>query len=319
MKLPQEIQSVLTPELILRTNELYHDLENTLYDGRHGGMHETVSPLWKKFFSEYLPRGQNRTVLDYGCGTGYVSLIAAGFLGPGDTLICADISQAMVDVCRENIEETSPPFQVQTLKISGMGIDLPSASVDVLASNSVLHHLPDLAAFGAEAHRILKPGGPLMAGNEPNGERADYPAVVRADLAMRCFSDPSYFVHRFVERSSLAERLLRGILSRVSPSYRRRNAMLSEIARRLRDEHLIERRLRGTEIQQIVDIHTQYGFREQKLLEGPFAGFEAVEWTTRWFVTSGLGGLGGRLDRKMARKHPRSGSGLSFVLKRSGG
>jgi SAM-dependent methyltransferase len=39
---------------------------------------------------------------------------------------------------------------------------LPDTSVDIAFSRAVIHHLPDLPAALAEAHRILKPGGTVI-------------------------------------------------------------------------------------------------------------------------------------------------------------
>ena len=109
---------------------------------------------------------------------------------------------------------------------------------------------------------------------------------------------------------------MRRLLSRSSKSYRLRNKMLDEIARRLKEEGLLDFDLRGTEIQQVVDIHTQSGFDVQELLRNVFAGFELVELETfNHLGFSTRGKWAGRIDGYIKKKWPDAGKGLRLVLK----
>jgi hypothetical protein len=55
--------------------------------------------------------------------------------------------------------------------------------------------------------------------------------------------------------------------------------MLAEIARRLHEERLVDRSLRGTELQGIVDVQVETGLR-RAAVESAFSGFEFVNWDT---------------------------------------
>lgn len=55
--------------------------------------------------------------------------------------------------------------------------------------------------------------------------------------------------------------------------------MLAEIARRLHEECLVDRSLRGTELQGIVDVQVEAGLR-RAAIEFAFSGFEFVNWNT---------------------------------------
>jgi hypothetical protein len=55
--------------------------------------------------------------------------------------------------------------------------------------------------------------------------------------------------------------------------------MLAEISRRLHDEDLTGRLLRGTELQEIVDVQVEAGLR-RTTIESAFSGFEFINWET---------------------------------------
>jgi SAM-dependent methyltransferase len=89
-----------------------------------------------------LPTGD--TVLDYGCGLmPYRELFESRF----STYVGADL-------------EGNPAAGV-TIRPDGT-LPMPDASVDVVLSSQVLEHVTDPAAYLAEAHRVLRPGGHVV-------------------------------------------------------------------------------------------------------------------------------------------------------------
>jgi len=274
VKLNPELRKQLSSQLILRANELYHDLENASYDERQQGWFAAEEALWRTLANEHLLGISPLRVLDFGCGTGLVSRTIGPILRAGDELICCDLSRGILEICQNNLASLAIPCQTNFLHASGGCIPTADSSLDAIVLNAVLHHLFDLAAFASDCARALRPGGLLIVAHEPSGD------VARSDARRwAILKHPGKFGVWLAERSALAERALRGITSAVSHGYRRRNRMLAEIARRLHEERLVDRSLRGTELQGIVDVQVEAGLR-RATIESAFSGFEFVKWDT---------------------------------------
>jgi ubiquinone/menaquinone biosynthesis C-methylase UbiE len=105
---------------------------------------------------EALPLTPQTTLLDYGAGTGLVSLALAPHVG---MLIAADESEAMLDVLRSKLA-ASPKHNVQLWQ---WNVDLATPDdlpvIDVVTGSMVLHHVKDVPAAAAIFHAMLRPGG----------------------------------------------------------------------------------------------------------------------------------------------------------------
>ena len=155
--------------------------------------------------------------------------------------------------------------------------------------------------------------------NEPNGDR-QLPLPGKLMFAMgTVLVKPSSLVYWLVDRSTILEGALRGVLSRISDARKHRNSMLREIALRLYQEKLVHRELRGVEIQQLVDYQSQFGFSRERLLNEVFQGFCLKEW---WSYNH-LGSftcknfLSRSIARLMEKRWPTAGCSLAFVLCKS--
>lgn len=101
-----------------------------------------------------------QTVVDAGCGTGYMSILFAKETGPTGQVYALDINQAYITELRAQYRE--PNFRAQVCDMSD-ALPLDAASVDTIYVSTVIHSRTreQLQAFVAEAQRTLKPGGTL--------------------------------------------------------------------------------------------------------------------------------------------------------------
>jgi ubiquinone/menaquinone biosynthesis C-methylase UbiE len=94
-----------------------------------------------------------------GCGTGVLTRRASEAAGPAGVAIGIDPGQDMIRIAKENAQRrgSHTAFKVATIE----NLPFLSASVDVVLSSLMLHHLPpDLKRQGLhEVYRVLKPGG----------------------------------------------------------------------------------------------------------------------------------------------------------------
>ena len=98
------------------------------------------------------------TLLDAGCGTGYLS---RKFAEGGARVIAVDAAERMIEIARR---ETPPELAIDYRVGSSSDLDgIADASVDRVVSNYVLMDLPDLDRAAGAFHRVLKPGGVAVA------------------------------------------------------------------------------------------------------------------------------------------------------------
>lgn len=102
---------------------------------------------------------RDRRVLEIGLGQGAESeqLIRRGARWSG-----LDLTEESVGRVRARLGLRSLPH-VDLRQGSACKIPWPDDSFDVVFSHGVLHHVPDIATAQAEIHRVLRPGGTLVA------------------------------------------------------------------------------------------------------------------------------------------------------------
>lgn len=101
-----------------------------------------------------LPLSSTMAALDYGCGSGLVTLGLQPFVGH---ITGADSSSGMLDVLqRKTSRKGVDNVAVQLLDLERQRLD---RSYDLIVSSMTLHHVQDVPALVASLTQALNPGG----------------------------------------------------------------------------------------------------------------------------------------------------------------
>ncbi len=100
---------------------------------------------------------QATTVLDVGCGTGYVAN-KAKFFYPDSRIIGLDIAEGMLT----KAQETHEGIAIDWLQADAQQLPFKAGSIDIIFSNLAYQWAQDLPAAFKDARRVLSPKG-LMA------------------------------------------------------------------------------------------------------------------------------------------------------------
>lgn len=96
-------------------------------------------------------------VLDYGCGTGLVSLLLQPLVR---SVTGADTSEGMLEIFRAKVA-AQRLNNVQTLHPGTERESLATECFDLVVSSMTLHHIEDLEKLVRDFYRVLRPGGVL--------------------------------------------------------------------------------------------------------------------------------------------------------------
>lgn len=140
-----------------------------------GGLHREFADDYERFFAAYdawryeqerhIPAclddtdWRDQKVLEIGLGQGAESeqLIRRGARWSG-----LDLTQESVDRVRARLTVRKLPHD-ELRQGSALSIPWPDNTFDIVFSHGVLHHIPDIHAAQSQIHRVLKPGGRLIA------------------------------------------------------------------------------------------------------------------------------------------------------------
>ncbi|QEC48246.1 class I SAM-dependent methyltransferase [Baekduia soli] len=108
-------------------------------------------------------------VVDYGAGTGRITIPAAHLLRDGGRVVAVDSSDEMLGHLR--LRTTGNP-NVTALHVADDAVPLPDASVDRVIAVNLLHEVRGERAL-AEMRRLLKPSGFTLVVDWERGRRRD--------------------------------------------------------------------------------------------------------------------------------------------------
>jgi ubiquinone/menaquinone biosynthesis C-methylase UbiE len=110
---------------------------------------------------ELLAPQPGERVIDAGAGTGWAALAIAHRVGSAGHVTGIDVSEAALEQARRKASAEGL-FNITFRQGDVMQLDAPDASLDAVASASVLAFLPDHAAALREWRRVLRPGGRVL-------------------------------------------------------------------------------------------------------------------------------------------------------------
>lgn len=112
---------------------------------------------------------QGETIVDFGCGPGYVAAQLARLAGPEGHVHAVDVNAAFVARARDVADESGRGSQVTVHHSTDERLALADASVDRVYAKNVLEYVPDAGAVLGELHRVLRPGGRMVASDSDFG------------------------------------------------------------------------------------------------------------------------------------------------------
>lgn len=315
--------------LVLRVNELFHDLEGGRYHEKHDDIFQGELNRWDSIGKGIVQDSETstRVFLDIGTGTGFVPLAIAPYLTVHDLYICSDISQNILNVAKVHISRKKFTCRFQYLKVDGEKFDMiPRLTVDYISVNSVLHHLPDLTVFFHEADRILKVGGRIVIGHEPNRAFFQNRTLWLNYQFMSYTSQPTQLITLILRRTGLLS-MVKRILAKTSPHpLSEYTTIVKAINQSLLAENLIKKSLSETEISQLIDFHspTAAGFDKEKGIDiQAFAkkylrhySFEYYKTYNHVYRLSHKNSIFRHYSHFLSRRYPQDGAAFFAILRK---
>src|SRR5207244_7599318 len=147
--------------LSLRFNRVKYDSEAGHYDADHPGIGGGGRDFLDGVIARHLDGRSGYSVLDVGCGSGFVGrrLLERG--ANFEDLLCVDVAPRMLEAARATLGG-DPRIRYRE------SLDGLEGSFDVIAANSIFHHVPRPEEMAARIDSLLAPGGLLVGAHEPN-------------------------------------------------------------------------------------------------------------------------------------------------------
>ena len=138
-----------------RIEKSYHDEKHRERTDDWYGAHRTRA---SDRFWELIGRPRGLTILDFGCGNGWLSVRLAKL---GNTAYGFDISGVLVEKARQFAAESNVSDRTVFEEMAAEHLDFPKGSFDRVIGQSILHHT-DLEVTLARIRDVLKDDGTAL-------------------------------------------------------------------------------------------------------------------------------------------------------------
>ncbi len=186
--------------------------DQAIYETYARGMWDSPAKFQRLLASQVLPRMQyfdtvapdwnGLTVLDLGCGAGFMSETLAG---RGAHVIGVDPCAAGLQVAREHAQAQG--LSIEYRQGVGEAIPLESASVDRIVCVDVLEHVENVPDVISECRRVLRPGGLFLFDTLNRTRLAAFMVVTMMENVFRILPRGSHDPSKFIPPEELTARL----------------------------------------------------------------------------------------------------------------
>ena len=130
------------------------------YDTLNHRLSWNIDRGWRRKAIRQLAPFHPQAILDIATGTGDFAILAAEMLKP-QRLIGADISEGMMEIGRQKVQEKGMQHIISFEKEDCTRLSYPDASFDAVTAAFGIRNFADLDKGLSEMCRVLKPGGHL--------------------------------------------------------------------------------------------------------------------------------------------------------------
>jgi ubiquinone/menaquinone biosynthesis C-methylase UbiE len=153
--------SKFTDQQYLKTDQ-YRDSTNLEARVMIHQRFSTNSYGWFKWVFDMLAKlPGNARILELGCGHALLWKENVNRIPAEWNITLSDLSPGMLDAAWRNLVVTGRAFKFE--EIDAQSIPYGDETFDAVVANHMLYHVPDRPKAIAEVHRVLKPGGRLIA------------------------------------------------------------------------------------------------------------------------------------------------------------
>jgi ubiquinone/menaquinone biosynthesis C-methylase UbiE len=152
---------------------------------------------FERMAREVAARVRGLEVLELAAGTG---LVTRELARTAKRVVATDLSEGMLAVLRGRLDDQGAG-NVDVRTADATALDFPDCGFDAVVMANLLHLLPDPGAALREVHRVLRPGGLLLAPTFCHGE------TLRARLVSRLLGLSGFPIQRRFKTADLVTQL----------------------------------------------------------------------------------------------------------------